>query len=147
MANSYNDPALTYTVDQFISTKFSDELTFRNFSILEVIDNVELLDHNLIEDYLPELQSICIDAPLDNEQYNRYKYAPDLLAYDLYGSTQLDFIILYANNIIDPKEFNFRTVKLPYASKLKTFLSSVYNSESNYINYNRKQNNLANNVY
>lgn len=146
MSINISDPALTYTLDQFISMKASDELTYRNFSILEVVDGLELLDHNLIEDYLTELQSLCIEVELTREQYIKYKYAPDLLAYDIYGSTQLDFIILFANEIIDPKEFNLKKLKLPYASQLKTFLSAVYNSESDYINFNRTQNGLINNV-
>lgn len=146
MSINISDPALTYTLDQFISMKASDELTYRNFSILEVVDGLELLDHNLIEDYLTELQSLCIEVELTHEQYIKYKYAPDLLAYDIYGSTQLDFIILFANEIIDPKEFNLKKLKLPYASQLKTFLSAVYNSESDYINFNRTQNGLINNV-
>ena len=140
--SSFTDPALTYTLDQFISMKLSDELTYRNFSILEVINGLELLDHNLIEDYLPELESLCVEAPLTHEQYIRYKYAPDLLAYDIYGSTQLDFVILYANGMIDPKEFDLKVVKLPYASKMIAFLDAIYNSESDYINFNRSQNNL-----
>lgn len=141
--SSFTDPALTYTLDQFISMKLSDDLTYRNFSILEVVNDLELLDHNLIEDYLPELESLCIEAPLSQDEYIRYKYAPDLLAYDVYGSAQLDFVILYANGIIDPKDFDLKIVKLPYASKMIAFLDAIYNSESNYINFNRSQNNLV----
>lgn len=137
-----NDPALTYTLDQFIAMQSSDELTFRNFSILEVVNGLELLDHNLIEDYLPELESLTQVVELDHDQFNKYKYAPDLLAYDLYGSTQLDFVILYANGIYHPNEFNSKKVKLFYASQLKTFLNAIYNSEAEYIKFNRAQNGL-----
>lgn len=124
--------------------KYTDEITFRNYSILEVINDIELLDHNLVEDYLSELSSICVSVPLTDEEYKKYKYAPDLLAYDVYGSVQLDFVIMYANNIIDPKEFNFKTIKLPYASALKTFLASVYNVNSGYLEQNREDNNIIN---
>lgn len=136
------DPALTYTIDDFIAMRYSDEITYRNFSILEKVNGIELLDHNLIEDYLEELISLCKEVPLTFEQYNKYKYAPDLLAYDVYGSTQLDFVILFANGMIDPKEFNLKKIKLPYASVLKQFLSAIYNAESNYIDQNRSDNKL-----
>jgi hypothetical protein len=139
-----SNPALTYTISDFISMKYTDEITFRNYSILEVINDIELLDHNLVEDYLSELSSICVSVPLTDEEYKKYKYAPDLLAYDVYGSVQLDFVIMYANNIIDPKEFNFKTIKLPYASALKTFLASVYNVNSGYLEQNREDNNIIN---
>lgn len=143
MSSQTNDPATTYTLDEFISMRYSDDMTFRNFSILEVIDDVEYLDHNVLDDYLEELESICIDCPLDDDQYKKYKYAPDLLAYDVYGSTQLDFVVLAANGMIDPKEFTLKTIKLPYKSALKSFLSAVYNSESGYIEQNRSDNGLT----
>ena len=141
------DPALTYTLDQFIASKINDEMTFRNYSIIEVINGLELYDHNIIEDYLAELDSLCQTIELSFEEFNKYKYAPDLLAYDVYGSTQLDFVVMYANGIIDPKDFVFKKIKLPYASTLSTFMSNVYNAEIEYIEFNRAQNKLTTNVY
>lgn len=146
MAN-VTDPALTYTLDDFISMKVTDEVTFHNFSIVEVVDSIELLDHNVIEDYFTELNSLCATVPLTDEQYKKYKYAPDLLAYDVYGSTQLDFLVLYVNDMIDFKEFDRKTIQLPYASALKAFLSEVYNTESGYIQQNRADNGLTSYIY
>lgn len=138
-----SNPALTYTLDDFIRAGLSDDMTYRNFSILEIVDGVEHLDHNLIEDYQDELQLLCQDVELDIEQYKKYKYAPDLLAYDLYGSVQLDFVILFANGIIDPKDFDLKVIKLPYASVMKEFLNKVYNSEIGYIEQNRADNGIT----
>lgn len=145
-AQNINDPSKTYTLDQFIDMKPSDELTYHNFSIVEVVNGVELLDHNILEDYLPELEAICQTVELSDEEFKRYKYSPDFLAYDVYGSTQLDFVILLANGMIDPKEFVYRKMKLPRKkSLLLEFLSKVYNAESGYISQNRSDNNL--NIY
>lgn len=132
-------PAQTYTLDQFIEMKDIDNMTYRNFSILQKIDGVEHLDHNLVEDYLEELKNVCISVALSDQEYKKYKYAPDLLAYDIYGSVQLDFIILLLNDTIDPKEFTKKTVILPYASSLSLFLDTIYSKESNYITYNRNK--------
>ena len=136
------NPAKTYTLDDFVQMKFSDDMTYYNFSILEVVNGVEHLDHNLLEDYLPELIATCVDVTLDEDQYKAYKYAPDLLAYDLYGSVQLDFVIMMVNDTIDPKEFNRRTIKLPYASILNEFLQEIYGKEKEYIKSNRANNNI-----
>lgn len=132
-------PDKTYTLDQFIDMKSVDTITYHNFSILQLIDGVEHLDHNIIEDYLPELKAVSINVPLDDEQYKKYKYAPDLLAYDLYGSVQLDFIILLLNDCFDPKEFDKKNLLLPYASALSTFLNTVYSKEYNYLSYNKNK--------
>ena len=66
----------------------------------------------------------------------------DLLAYEVYGSTQLDFVILAVNNMIDPREFTHKRILLPMSSILSLFLSDVKNSNTGYIAQNRVDNNL-----
>ena len=39
---------------------------------------------------LPEADEF-VDS-LSDDEYKKYRYSPDLLAYDIYGSVQLDFI-------------------------------------------------------
>ena len=132
-----SNPALTYTLDDFISMQISDDMTYYNFSILEVIDGVEHLDSNLVEIYLEELKSQCISVQFSEEELKKYKYNADLLAYDLYGSVQLDFVILLLNDMYDPKEFTKKNVILPHSSKLAKFLNDVYSKEEGYIQQNR----------
>ena len=127
----------THTINEFIAQKDQDEISFRNFSTFDLINGTEYLIKNVIDDYMDELLSICIDVDLTREQYVRYKYSPDLLAYDIYGSTQLDYLIMQINGVIEPRDFNFKKLKLPYASQLSAFLNSVYNSETTYLQYNR----------
>ena len=132
-----SNPALTYTLDDFISMQISDDMTYYNFSILEVIDGVEHLDSNLVEIYLEELKSQCISVQFSEEELKKYKYNADLLAYDLYGSVQLDFVILLLNDMYDPKEFTKKNVILPHSSTLSKFLNDVYSKEAGYIQQNR----------
>ena len=68
------NPATTTTLEDFIEMRSIDEMTYYNFSILEVINGVEHLNHNLIEDYLEELKSACITVDLTLDQYKKYKY-------------------------------------------------------------------------
>ena len=131
------NPALTYTLDDFISMQISDDMTYYNFSILEVIDGVEHLDSNLVEIYLEELKSQCISVQFSEEELKKYKYNADLLAYNLYGSVQLDFVILLLNDMYDPKEFTKKNVILPHSSTLSKFLNDVYSKEEGYIQQNR----------
>ncbi len=134
---STNNPALTYTLDDFISMQISDDMTYYNFSILEVINGVQHLDTNLVEIYLNELKSQCVTVKLTDEELKKYRYNPDLLAYNLYGSVQLDFVILLLNDMYDPKEFNKYTIVLPKSSVLSKFMNQVYSKEQGYIEMNR----------
>ena len=133
-----NDASLTHTLPEFIEVGSSnDEQTYYNFSIFERSNGVLLLDRNVIDDYIEVLNAMCIDCELSDDEIKLYKYRPDLLAYDVYKSTQLDFIILKANDMASYKEFNRKTIKLPYASQMKAFLSAVYNAEYGYLGQNR----------
>jgi hypothetical protein len=78
-----------------------------------------------------------LQVELNDEEYKKYKYCPDLLAYDVYGSVQLDFVILILNDIFDPKEFVNKTIRLVPASVLQQFLNEVYGKEYGWIQQNR----------
>ena len=142
MADTRQNPALTYTLDDFVAMQIVDDMTYYNFSILEVIDKVEHLSINLVEEYLEELKMLAVTVVLSDEEFNKYKYNPDLLAFDLYKSVQLDFVILLLNDMYDPKEFAKKSLKLVYTSDLSVFLSSVYSKEYGWIQQNRADNNL-----
>ena len=146
MATFNRDVSQTYTLEDFIDMQVSDQLTFRNFSTVAVINGVELIDKNLIEDFLPELLKETIEVDLSDDEFYRYKYSPDLLAFDVYGSVQLDFLIMYMNGIIDPKEFEYKTIKLVKASTLKDFLNHVYNSQKYVLENNKFENGVSNNI-
>jgi len=132
-----NNPAQTFTLDQFISMKNTDDMTYNNFSIYGIIDGQKTLESNLIDEYLDELVKICSIVQLSDDEYKKYKFAPDILAYDVYGSVQLDFVVLAANDMVDPKDFNLRKLKLPTASRMREYLNEVYSANSGWITKNR----------
>jgi len=135
-----SNPAKTYTIQDFIDMKSQDEITYINYSILSETNNIIYTDQSIIDFYMRELKDMCLEVTeFTQDEINKYKYAPDLLAYDVYGSTQLDFIVLLCNGIIDPKEFDLQRGKifLPTLIDLTDFLSKVYESEGTWININR----------
>jgi hypothetical protein len=141
------NPALTFTLTDFIEAGQSDQLTYDTFSLFNELNGVSIATYNIVSDYLSELKQTCVQIPKENitvDQLARYKYNPDLLAYDLYGSTQLDFVILFINDMIDPKDFDIKTIKLIRASVMKQLLSDVYNTNEGYILQNRSDNNILN---
>ena len=129
--------AQTHTVEEFISRKFEDELTYRNLSIVDYADGIELIDRSLISEYLPLLEGACISYTFSTAEYRRYKYSPDLLSYDLYKTTQLDFLLMMLNDMIDPKDFNLKRLKLPTSTILKTMLNEIYSVNAGWISKNR----------
>lgn len=83
--------------------------------------------------YAKELKTLAEEVTLTEEEYQKYKYKPKLLAYDIYNYTELFYIIDFLNNIYNIKDFNKRKLKLIPKRELFEFLSSVLQADSNYI--------------
>lgn len=134
------DPDKTSTVEEFINAGISDEMTYNNFSILfksSQQDNIILSANNIIYDYMDEIKPYIVNVSLSEEEYIKYRYKPKLFAYDIYGSTELFFVVMTVNGIYDIKDFNRRNIKALYKKQLFELLNQIYNAESGYIQKNR----------
>ena len=137
-----NDPATTYTLSDFIAMKTQDELTYTNFGITDYKLGETFIEQSILDYYISELKSLCMKInSFTVEEISRYKYSPELLSYDIYGTTSLDFVILLCNGIINPHEMDFKQgfILLPKAAALSEFLSKVYNSESEWLSISRSK--------
>lgn len=131
----------TYTIEQFTKIN-SDIITYNNLSLYDMnsILNKPMVCYNLLNDYMDELLDNCVTVTLTAQDRQRYDYKPKLLAYDIYGSTELYFIILLLNNICDVKDFTFDKLNVIRKEELMNILSYIYNSESETISSNRQKN-------
>lgn len=86
----------------------------------------------LTNGYLGLLNLIDLPAEIDDVSFtitSRYLYRPDLLAYDLYGDTQLWWVFAVRNKeVIKDSIYDFvtgQTIFLPKTSTIKKALGSV----------------------
>jgi hypothetical protein len=128
----------SYTLQQFIDSSNKTVISYDKFSTLQTLDNIKFPVYHVLDDYLPELKKLCLTVTMSDAEYHRYKYRPKLLAYDIYGSTELDFVILAVNGLADMKDFDMKTIKAIKKAYLTQVLSQIYNSEYSFINENRK---------
>lgn len=140
---STNKVEETYTVEDFIQLgKSLDDIQYSKFAILaKAVANVTnpliFAEHNVIYDYEEEFKGLSLSVEMSEKEFNKYKYKPKLLAYDLYGATELYFTILFTNGIYDIKDFNRKNIKLIKKEDMLELLEAIYNAEKNYINMNR----------
>lgn len=136
-----NLPERTATIEDFIDMGDTDDITYANFSILVkcIGENsiVQYAQDNIIYDYLPELNERTVTLTMTDNEFIKYRYKPKLLAYDLYGSTEVYFVIMALNGMCNIKDFNKKKLKLLYKSDLLELLNEIYSAESDYILYNR----------
>lgn len=135
------------SLEDFIASgEFSASISYYNFSILQVErsedDSFEIhftID-NVINDYLDILKEAATKIELTRAEQRKYFYNPDLLSFDLYGTTELDFLILIMNGILDPKEFNIPNILLLGKRELTKIVGRIYTAENRYISMNREEN-------
>ena len=140
--NVTNLPERTSTVEDFIDMGASDQITYKNFSILVKFVSessvVEYAQDNIIYDYMDEIMERTVDYEFSDLEYIKYRYKPKLLAYDIYDTTELFFVILAINGMCSVKDFTKRKIKLLYKSDMLDLLNQIYSAESDYILYNQK---------
>ena len=131
-----SDSTTTSTLESFINYKNLDSnVYYKDLSIFEKsIDGKSvLLSYNILNDYRKEIFDFVIPITLTNEEFQKYQYQPKKLAYDLYGSTEYYYMILFINSMTNIKEFNRRRINLMRAKDMSIILSAIYSSESEYI--------------
>ena len=131
-----SDSTTTSTLESFINYKNLDSnIYYKDLSIFEKsIDGKSvLLSYNILNDYRKEIFDFVIPITLTNEEFQKYQYQPKKLAYDLYGSTEYYYMILFINSMTNIKEFNRRRINLMRAKDMSNVLSAIYSSESEYI--------------
>ena len=144
MSNIFNTlkPQDTYTIEQFIQCQSDEEIDYHNFSYIDRYDNIEYSTYNILSDYLDELrEDYAKTIILDKDQMVKYMYRPKLLCYDVYGNTELAFIILLLNDMCNVKDFTRDRVLMLTKDDMSDVTKWIYNSNKNAIAiYNGKNN-------
>ena len=129
----------TITIEDFIALRNSDEITYYNYSIVEYLNGYDMFVTNLLYDYEEELKSMAVTVELSDRERLKYRYKPNVLAYDLYGSVEAKFILMILNEVLDPKEFDFAKIKAVKPNALQLFLGRIEAVNSDYMTLNRSK--------
>ena len=141
-ATDISEPQLTYTLNQFIALKDVDRIVYRRYSIMQrSLTNEELLYciDNVIHTYMDEMKKKRKIVSVTESERIKYAYKPKLLAYDVYGSTELFFILLALNGMCNMKQFALieRKFFALTPQDCAQFMSDIYNAEGDYLKLNR----------
>lgn len=141
------DPAKSYTLNQFIALKAKDDITYNNFSILEssqVEPNIVYSIDNIIHNYIEDIEEYVNIVRVTEIDRLKYQYKPKLLCYDIYGSTEIYFILMALNGLYNIKDFTLEdyVFKALYSDEMFNFASKVYNAEEEILKLNRRKLNI-----
>lgn len=133
------NPKDAYTIEKLVAAGKNVVISYNNLSILDNIKGIYLPYTNIIYEYMDELKDFIVTVKLTDLEKAKYKYKPKLLAFDVYGSTDLHFIIMALNGIIDLRDFDLTYVNMFKVEQINVILGFVYNAEKERINMNRDQ--------
>lgn len=131
------------TISEYIELYNIEEITFPNFFLKMLVSTpngeVQLLNsENIYQKYIPELNKSKKKVILTNDEYQKYRFNPKRLSYDIYGTTELWFMILNANELHSISEFDIKTIYL-YDTSLLRKMSKIINLESNARDFNEAE--------
>lgn len=124
------DIELSYTIDNMISEGKNTEFTLSTTSILSGNNSFGIVFpyKNILVKHIGLIKSKCVDITLSDSELMTYQYQPHLLSYTLYKTTDLWFMLLMINDMIDVTQFNVKKIKLLRKEDLK-LLNNIFMAE------------------
>lgn len=142
MANYQMGMGSESTITEFISQYNSEEIISSAFFLKQVfdVDGDKMLVNlnNLVMKYMSELKDIKVKVTLTTEEYRKYQYNPKVLSYDIYGTTELWFLILEANELHSASQFDLKTLYL-FKTDIVEKLTRILNLEKIPKDYNEEE--------
>lgn len=140
LSYDYQKPNFTYTLEQYIACKSNDTICYHNLSFVDTYNNIAYDTYNILEDYIDEIKSeYCVTVVLSDEEMSKYKYRPKLLCFDVYGNTELAFVLLIINDMYSAKQFVKNKLLMPRKDDMSELIRYLINSNSSAISaYNNK---------
>lgn len=133
----------THTLSAFVDSKAASNTSYQTFSLIELLstDNdtdIEFPAYSVLNDYYNDLKKLCVTVSFNEKEYFRFRFKPKILADYLYGNGELSFLILILNDMISPKDFDLKTVKLISRQNLIDALTLIRSAETSFItDYNK----------
>lgn len=139
--NSTNSSNI-WTLSDFISEYSIEDLRIDAFYLQQVFWDKNKMTHKVVvnensiaDKYANELEENKHIVELTTKEYYKYRYNPKLLSYDIYGTTELWFFILMANELYSISEFDLRKVVL-FDTAIITKLNRMLEMDAEFLEIN-----------
>ena len=83
-------------------------MSFRNV----IDDSVVLAYHNVITKFYRVLSSFIVEITLSDEEFDRYIQQPKKYCYEMYGTPELAYSLLYINDMPSVTDFKRKKIKV-----------------------------------
>lgn len=125
-------------MQDYINMSTQNSLQLDNCSLFFKEKNYVLMTENIFRNkYRDLIMDNLIEVKLSDEEYNKFKYRPKRLSYEIYKTNDLWHLILWINNTYSITKFDFEIVKLFDPAKIY-ILNNIFEKEKNILIQNHK---------
>lgn len=139
--NSSNRGSM-WSLNDFIREYNAEDFRVDSFFLKQVFWDQSTMNHkiivaesSIIDKYKTELDENKTAIELSTQEYFKYRYNPKLLSYDIYGTTELWFLILMANEMYSVTEFDLHKIVL-YNAEIINKVNHMLNMDSDFLEIN-----------
>ena len=132
----------TNTIKKYLMLYQSQPFKMADCFLKELInDNIVKefhIEENLADMHGGYIDELKIKYEMTNEEFRKYKGNPWYMANDLYGNTELWFMLLHANEMYSATEFTRQNIYV-YKSNIMTRISEILNARNYFIQKNQAE--------
>lgn len=116
----------SFKMDDCFYSEYMSDNTVKLFNIEENVSN----------NFKEFLSSMEATWTFNNDEYRKYICNPWYLSNDLYGTTELWFMLLHVNEMYSATEFTKRTIKY-YKTDILKYINEIRAVQDNYLRDNK----------
>ena len=131
------------TLDNYLNDYKAQDYKLDNYFTHEILNDGESYDwYKVIEENIAARHTMFLDeckvkVSLTDAQYRKYRCNAHRLAHDLYGQTELWFLILHANEMYSEMEMTSKDLYIYKPAQLIPKLTEISIVEGDYLKKNR----------
>lgn len=119
-------------VKEYLNNGIDNSFILTNFLKKELENSNEIIVFNILkEKYYELLDANKILIEFDETTYNKYKYKPKLLSYDLYGTIDLWYLLIIINDFKSITDFNKKQIFILSPDKINTIIVKIIEMQDN----------------
>lgn len=132
------DNSKVQTLSDLIRYGYTSAYSIQSLSLFYKDNDIIYLDKLVYQKYDKLIMNMAQNIELTDEEINKYKYSPELLSSDLYGTPNLSHLILYINRC-PAYSFKRKNIKLIQPSYIEKIFQKIIEHEQNNLNKNYRE--------
>lgn len=132
-----DDNSSVQTLSDFVRYGYTSSYSIQSLSLFYKDNGIVYLDKLIYQKYDQLIMAMTQNVVLSDEEFMKYKFSPEKLSTDLYGTPNLSHLILYVNRC-PAYAFKRKNIKLISPNYIKKVFQRIIEHEQKNLTTNYK---------